>query len=208
MDCFEFSEFPGVEEGIDRKLIFPEIKWLRKAKFEKLVQESIEGVYDFKLYPCLNENSKIENRMYVGKTIPKVQPIEITVPNQNENEVINAQQRQNNNALPFEYLEMIGCVCQPNNSNKWKLIVTHENQVYECDEDFLVLHIKDPISFYWSSNKDENNNDLSFRFNNKKIPKYAFRAAVDKVDCKYSYIGRSLIENEYFFGKIYFENYC
>ena len=198
-ECLEYAEFPGVEEGVDRKLVFTEVKWLRKVKFEKMINDSIANGKDCDIYPCLNQESRVEYRQFIGKTIPKMPPV-------SENSNNNNNDENNNNMItnhsPHEYLEVIGSVYLPRNSNKWKLIITHDNQVFEIDDDFLVLYINDPNSFFWNSNiEEQSNSEYTFRFNNKNIPRYAFRAAVDKIDCKYSYIGRTLVENEFYLGE-------
>ena len=59
-ECLEYAEFPGVEEGVDRKLVFTDVKWLRKNKFEKMINDSIINEKDCNIYPCLNEESKVE----------------------------------------------------------------------------------------------------------------------------------------------------
>ena len=168
-ECLEYAEFPGVEEGVDRKLVFTEVKWLRKVKFEKMINDSIANGKDCDMYPCLNQESRVEYRQFIGKTIPKMPPV-------SENSNNNNNDENNNNMITnhssHEYLEVIGSVYLPRNSNKWKLIITHDNQVFEIDDDFLVLYINDPNSFFWNSNiEEQSNSEYTFRFNNKNTPR-------------------------------------
>lgn len=173
MDCF--SEIPGVEEGVNRSLVFSAINWLTKKKFEQLIDKNIE------LHPCINDNAPIDKKEYIGKTIPKLPP-------DSDLEIDN---------YPYEDFEIIGTVFKPNpKANNWKLKISHEGYVYELADNFLVLSIEDKDSYFWCSNKEENHNEEhSFVVNNKDIPRYALRAAVDKTDCKYSYIGRTFVED-------------
>ena len=225
----EFKEYPSVEEGVDRKLVFNEIKWLSRRRFEHLVAESARNGTPLGIHPCLgggggsdinnnnnnNNNNSILNqadtRRFVGKTIPKSPLL---------NPTTNTREINRLGPCPYEFLEIVGSVSRrapatTTASNKWMLTITHDDQIYEiggkdgddadADADFLVLCISDPDSFYWSSNRDETSyccqqnttpsSIYSFKFNNKKIARYALRAAVDKVDCKYSYVGRTLPEH-------------
>ena len=60
-----------------------------------------------------------------------------------------------------------------------------------------MLSIDDPNAFYWCSNKEDNvKNTYSFTVNYKEIPRYALRVCVDKVDNRYSYIGRTFMEED------------
>lgn len=71
----EYSERSFVEGGFDRKLTFPDVKWLSKAKFEAVLKEGSVSIQ-----PCLNScydehnEPMCESRMYVGKSIPKQPP--------------------------------------------------------------------------------------------------------------------------------------
>jgi hypothetical protein len=178
----EYSEYPGVEEGFDRKLIFEQIKWYSKEKFEKTVLECLKLDKPVQIYPCLNENLPINKRVFVGKTIPKAPPL-----NRLANSVTNNLNHLGSTS--FDYLELIGNVINVDEKkNKWCLRVTHDGEVYDVLDDFLVLYINDPNSFFWSPNYTEK---TYF-----KIPRYSLRGAIDKIDCKYSFIGRTYNEFE------------
>jgi hypothetical protein len=132
----------------------------------------------------------VDKKEYIGKTIPKSPPESVN------GDGIVSHIDNDLGSHPFLYLEIIGTVFKPNPKvNSWKLRISHEGYVCELSDNFLVLSIEDKNSFFWCSNKDECQNDeYSFVVNNKDIPRYALRAAVDKVDCKYSYIGRTFVE--------------
>lgn len=67
----EYREKSFAEDGFDRKLDFPEIRWLSKPKFEELLRDGVV------IHPFLgdqensNVNEHLKNRIYVGKSIPK-----------------------------------------------------------------------------------------------------------------------------------------
>lgn len=208
----EFSEYPSVEGGVDRRLVFPRITWLSKAQFERLIDqckspkattkdaeateatETTENCTE--IQPYLENNysvgsrgvrnarhlHEVEKRIYIGKTIPK-----------------SVDSERN---LPFEFTEMIGNVFKSDelsDHGKWKIKVTHNGYVFDLDDNFLVLQIKDSNSFFWSSNVDPysaDSNSIYFQFNIKEIPNYALRASVDKEKCEYNYVGRSIEEED------------
>lgn len=168
-----YSEYPGVEEGIERRLEFPKINWLIKSKFEKLQTHNSITIHPF----ITNKHAKSSKtkKIFVGKSIPDNQT---------------AINRLGN--LPHTCYELIGSVFYSTERETWTLRVTHNGNTFDMEENFLVLYIKDPQSFYWTSNvKDQIN---SFIFNNSDTAKYALRAAVDMSDCKYNLIGRTIEE--------------
>lgn len=154
-----YSEYPGVEDGVDRRLTFPKINWLTKAKFVELLTEKERN----EIHPFVR-NKRIRDvkasYIYVGKSIPEV-PIG----------PINQL-----GIYPFNFYELIGNVYYSTDDEKWKLRVTHNGQTHDIEQNFLVLFIPNPDSFFWSSD--------TF------IAKYALRAAVDISDAKYNLIGK------------------
>lgn len=179
----EYCENPVVEGGFDRKLTFPQIKWLSKARFEEFLSSNCQ------VCPCLNDEPGVEinKRIYVGKLVPKRPP-----------DFTDEQNSVGNLLLSnYHYLELIGNVIRKEEliDNKrvytWVLRITYHGHAYEIDDDFLVLHIEDPNTYFWSSNMDFNhlNGELIY-FPKKDLPTYAIRAAFDRIDQKYNYIGR------------------
>ena len=158
----EYSEIPGVEDGIGRKFKFCEIKWMTKTKFESTMKEA-RSEKDLAIHPRLNDHSDINKLEFIGKTIPKSPPV-LIVGGINTNNNLNAT-----NSSPYQYLEIAGTIFKANQrGNVWKLRITHESHVYEIEEDFLVLSIENQDSFYWCSNKDESaKNQYSFTVNYK-----------------------------------------
>ena len=230
----EFSEYPSVEGGVDRRLVFPRITWLSKAQFERIIEkcksatsvsssskeaesmstdsEDVESTEETvtEIQPFLENNysigsrsvrnarhlHQVEKRIYVGKTIPKSPWV------QHPNGTGGLVGNEGDRSLPFEFTEMIGNVYksdEPSDYGKWKIKVTHNGYVFDLDDNFLVLQIKDPNSFFWSSNVDPastDSNSIYFQFNIKEIPNYALRASVDKEKCEYNYIGRTIEEDD------------
>jgi hypothetical protein len=188
----ELSEYPLVEGGDSRALFFPKIKWLTKTKFEELLNKNKP------IYPCLEfeskSNKKKESRIFVGKTIPKL-PETIV-----DTDLLNMTE-------PHSHLnlELVGNVVKFDDG-KWILIITFRGYVYEIEDDFLVLSIKDSNSFYWASNIDDKSNSPRFEFNNKDISKYALKAGVDRSENKFIYIGRSLKESQFNQRPKYYSN--
>jgi len=174
MDCF--SEYPGVEEGIERRLQFPRINWLTIDKFQQLIDDNETEIHPF----ISNKSNKLldtmQTRTFVGKSIPKVP----------------APEQQEGTTLSYEYIELIGSVYY---SGGWKLRVTHNGNAYDIEQNYLILYIKNADSFYWSSNKKMNDSNRSFVFTNSVASRFALRAAVDRIDCKYNFIGRSIEED-------------
>lgn len=176
----EYSEYPGVEEGIGRKFKFSKIKWLTKLKFLTETTKTTNNIQ-----PRLNDHKDSNKLEFIGKSIPKRPPVLVA-----GEEITLAQPA-------FEFFEIAGTVFKSNEpGNVWKLRITHDSRVYEIEDNFLVLSIEDPNSFYWCSNIDTNDNSYSFQVNYKEIPRYALRICVDKVDNQYSYLGRSINEND------------
>lgn len=180
----EFREFPSVEGGVDRRLVFSEIKWINRDKFTQTIGNGVE------IHPCLNEDEPcLTRRVYVGKSIPKRPP--------------SAEDQTGAVQFPsyFQYLEIIGnvyCIRETVDGlsrDRWILKITYNGHAFEIEDDFLVLQIEDRNSYFWSSNLDSNvlNNNF-FVFCNKDVPKYALRAAFDKHEHKYNYVGRLLTE--------------
>lgn len=168
-----YSEYPGVEEGIERRLEFPKINWLIKSKFEKLQADETITIHPFitNQYTRSKKNSKI----YVGKTIP--------------DNLITANRLGN---LPYTGYELVGSVFYSLERATWTLRVTHNGNTLDIEDNFVVLYIKDPESFFWDSNvKPE---ITQFIFNNSNTAKYALRAAVDVSDCKYNFIGKNHLQ--------------
>lgn len=65
----EFRERAFVEGRLDRKNVFPEVRWLSKARFQEAVRKGIS------IQPYLGDkDSASENRVYLGKSIPKRPP--------------------------------------------------------------------------------------------------------------------------------------
>jgi hypothetical protein len=196
--------------------VFPKINWLTKAKFEqalddlkqkkatRIIQPYLLNIADdtaqHKNFLKLHE---VDKRIYIGKTIPKSGNI---LTNHNHNQQEGNHQNQ---ILPFENTETIGNVYKSDEKTaggKWCMKVTHNGYVFEVTDEFLVLCIDDPDSFYWSSNVDAATNNSTnqgsgaemmhyFQFNIKEIPMFALRASVDKERCEYNYIGRT-VEDE------------
>ena len=64
----EFREKSFAEDGFDRKLDFPEIRWLSKSKFEEYLNQGVD------IHPSLGhfeQTDSSKNRIYAGKSIPK-----------------------------------------------------------------------------------------------------------------------------------------
>ena len=176
----EYTENGCVNKGFDRKLSFPKIKWLTKTRFEKIIKIN----QNIQIHPCLNEHvERIDKRIFIGKTIPR-QPPPFAV-----NSIAAIANLPGH--LTFINSENIGNVLYENGI--WKLRITFRGQALDLEEDFVVLNIPDFNSFYWSSNVENSNLDLSdFTFNNKDVPNNALKAAVDQIDSRYAYIGRTI----------------
>jgi hypothetical protein len=128
-----YSEYPGVEDGVDRRLTFPKINWLTKSKFiDLLLERKRDEIHPF----VLNKHTKDEQAryIYVGKSIPDIPigPI---------NQV---------GMFPFNFYELIGNVYYSTDDSKWKLRVTHNGQTHDIEHNFLVLFIPNRDSFFWS----------------------------------------------------------
>jgi hypothetical protein len=182
----EFTETPSVTHGFDRKITFPTITWLTKARFELLV--SSQNGKGHLIQPCLNEDvPQIEKRIFIGKTIPQ-QPLPFA-----SNSIV---ARIVSAPLTYRNLEQVGNVFR-DRDGAWKLRITFRGSCHNVHDNFLVLSIQDPNSFYWSSNIDlENERESSsvFRFNRKEVASYALKVAVDQIDSKFIHIGRSSLE--------------
>ena len=189
----EFTETPSVEGGVDRRIVFPKIKWLTKPKFEQLIDDiknrNTEQILEPFINNTINHQYKylkhdVDKRVYIGKTIPK------STKNLLSDSIV----------FPFESSEVIGNVYKTDEKlgSRWMMKVTHNGYVFDIDDNFLILSIDDAASYFWSSNVDlvdEETPPIYFQFNIKEIPKYALRASVDKDRCEYNYVGRTL-DNE------------
>lgn len=77
----------------------------------------------------------------------------------------------------------------------WVLRITHNGHTRDIDEDFLVLHIEDPDSYFWSPSYESNMfNGYVVTFQRATVPEFAYRAAFDRINNKYNYIGRVMTE--------------
>jgi hypothetical protein len=170
----EYTEQPSVEQGFDRKLVFPKIKWLTKARFERLASTS-----NLTIQPCLFNNPNSSNkdkRVFIGKTIPR-QPSPF---------VFNSLLARPPTApLTYLNLEQVGNVI--NERGEWKLRITFRGRTVDIENDFLVLYIDQPDAFYWSSNQNQSD---EFFISEKPVAQYALKVAVDQIDNKYVHIGR------------------
>jgi len=200
----EYREFPMVEGIIDRRFVYTDIKWLNKKKFEeklsdKLQMSTYSASVESSIHPYIintfsdNIGSKPKlqspyddsNKIFIGKTIPK-SPL--------NNSLVNYSTSSNEIDTSYEYFEIVGSVYKANGS--WRLRITHNEQVYEIENDFLVLCIDDPDSYYWDSNIDHTANQSFYMFttDHREIPKFAYRAAIDMQEGTYTYIGRTIAE--------------
>lgn len=152
---------PSVAKGLDRRLIFPQIRWITLDKFEQLLNSSPDSIHPY----LLDQTTKSNKRLYIGKLIPNL-----------------------TDETNVELSELIGNVQFDTNSNKWQLNISFNTHVFTVDKNFLILQIPDLNSYYWSKNKEDN----SFYLYESKIPKHAYKAALHKLDSKYSYIGRTI----------------
>lgn len=165
----EFTENnPSVVGGLDRRIQFTQVKWITLPKFIELLQN------DYQIHPFITDSTSevksIHKNVYIGKKIPSVD--------------------KNNNESLVELNELVGSVRFDYNDQKWKLNLSYDLQVFKVESDFLILNISDPNAFYWARNKVEN----SFFLFDSRIPKHAYKAALHKVESRYSYIGRVVPE--------------
>jgi len=142
-----FSEYPGVVDGEDRRFEFPKINWLSKSKFIDLVNNpaNLNRIHPFienKL--AKNPNSR---RIFVGKSLPS-----------------QAARFNSFGSLGHDHHELIGSVFYSLEESTWKIRVTHNGHSCEFDDNFLVLHIRDPDSFFWCPNRSQSVIILSVRF--------------------------------------------
>jgi hypothetical protein len=119
----ELLEAPSIS-SVDRRVVFPSIKWLTKAKFEEYLKQPNQ----FEIYPNIDT-------IYIGKTIP----------NSLDEGVAYGYDYRLNKQIN---LEIIGTVSQ-NVDKEWQLNVSHGGRVYEIKKDFLVLCLNDCESFRW-----------------------------------------------------------
>lgn len=112
----------------------------------------------------------------------------------------------------YRYLELIGNVIlredlvedgetgRRRRKHTWILQVTHNGRVYDIDDEsgFLVLHIDDPNAYFWSPSYDlsELPDGQVFTFAKNAVPTFALRAAFNRLDHKYNYIGRVLTTSQ------------
>jgi hypothetical protein len=159
----EYKEAPCIHNA-DRRLVFPVITWLTKAKFEELVAKRTP-IHPFMYSDNDSENQSITNQVFIGKTI------------------------QSNTHEGYHYghdyqlgssinLEIIGSVVCERLTGKWALHVPHSSSVREIKNDFLVLSIEDPGSFTWTRTKKN------------ILPRYALKACIDRYTNEYFYVGR------------------
>jgi hypothetical protein len=178
----EYAEAPSIQYA-DRRLVFPTIKWLSKAKFEQLMKtnatiypyiSSIDGHGETndddenEPFPSLSMSN---DRIYVGKSIQT---------HLAEGVPFNPTFR-NENAFS---LEIIGCVRKSDSSGQWQLVVPHSSTTFTIKNDFLVLSIEDTRSFQWR------------RTSKSEIPKYALRGCIDRLTNEYFYVGRTRPQDE------------
>lgn len=67
----EFREKSFAEDGFDRKLDFPEIKWLSIPKFEEYLNQGIDIHPSLGHFEQNDSSNSSKNRIYAGKSIPK-----------------------------------------------------------------------------------------------------------------------------------------
>ena len=110
----------------------------------------------------------------------------------------------------FHYLELIGNVLlredyidEPETNRRrrkstWVLRITHNGHTHDIEDDFLVLHIADARTYFWSPSYDTNTlpNGQVITFPKNAVPNFAFRAAFNRLDHKYNYIGRMLTNSK------------
>jgi hypothetical protein len=160
-----YEENPNVENGFHRRITFPKINWISLSHFLHLIDQN-----PFNLYPCLTDKPDCSRHRltFVGKSLP---------------------QKTVHSNPNIELSELIGSVFYDNDA--WKLRVTFNGIEFIIEEDFLILSIPNLNAFEWRANKTE---QMGYFLNDSKIPKYAFKAALHKFDTKYSYIGRSFVD--------------
>lgn len=181
----EDSEISLIEGVNNRKYVITKICWLSNSKFEELINIHKLKNSLLEINPCLNENDDIHSRLFIGKT----KPIYLHQSHEGNLNIINR-----NDSEIHKYTELIGNVFY-SFDKKWKLKVTYQGRSIEIEDNFLILNIPDRNSYFWCSNVDISN-PTQLVFNQKELPKFAFRAAVDKMNCKYSYVGRTLSDDE------------
>ena len=168
-----YKESPSISDA-NRKVVFPLINWLSKAKFEEYLKLESTDPFEYKIYPYINSiddidrDDTIDNRIFIGKTIPTSLDEEIDL-------------RMYNYSQVHTTLEVIGNVIK-NLNGEWELRVPHGSSVKILKRDFLILSIKDANSFNW------------VRTNNDIIPRHALRGANDEFTREYFYIGRTIRE--------------
>jgi hypothetical protein len=173
----EYSDYPSVEDCPNRNITFREIKWLSKERFEAVIKNRL-GI----IYPYINETNELDKRIYIGKTVPKAPP--------RDNSPFPANRLSSLGYCSHHHLEIIGNVYKTAEKiGKWKLVITHNGNIYEIEDDFLILNIEDPNAFFWRSNVDYSKS-IENNFNNDLF-KYALRAAVDNSKSEYIFIGRT-----------------
>ncbi len=168
-----FSEYPGVVEGEDRRYEFSKINWLSKSNFIELVNDPANVD---KIHPFI-ENKLAKNlhcrRIFVGKSIPS-----------------QTARLNNLGSLSYDHHELIGNVFYSAEESTWKIRVTHNGHSWEFADNFLVLYIRDPNSFFWNSNCQDVKNKHGLLINCSTTPKYALRAAIDSLNFKFNFIGK------------------
>ena len=162
-----YREAPSVF-GAKRSLVFSTLNWITKSKFIELIElQKKHDQNDYKIYPYLDlieGEHRIDSQIFIGKSIPGYGEGVKAHPYYSDGE---------NN------LEIIGTVAKNFVSNDWTLSVPHGSAVHVIKENFLVLHIQDPESFYWEKTKKNH------------LPINSLRAAVDELTNEYFSVGRS-----------------
>lgn len=173
----EYSEAPSIT-NVDRRLVFPLIKWLTKEKFI----EDLKSVNLNQIHPHMNvyenENDPFK-RVYIGKSIPM---------NRDEG-IRNPYSYYEQNSLN---LEILGTVSRDLNGD-WSLKVPYASDEHIIKKDFLVLSIQDPSSFEWIKTR------------NGETHTYSLRGAIDHQTNEYFYIGRNQPENNEYAKPRYYE---
>lgn len=132
-----------VEEiGFDRRIIFPQVKWMTLDKFKQTLETNTP------INPCLIDANKLLNK-YVGKSMPKLA-------NNDSNEIV-------------EVSESIGTVEYDLNRQAWKLQALINGRVTDLTRDFLVLNIPDSNLIEWKTDLKSFNYAYRAAFNHKSV---------------------------------------
>lgn len=133
----EFTEAPSIEL-VSRRLQYPLIKWLTKAKFEEMLQR--QDTHDA-IQPCIADADRANSRIYVGKSVQTHTGEGISYSSYQYYNYTGGSSRIN--------LEIIGSVIRDDMTGQWELHVSHGSSEVVIKKEFWVLCIDDSRVFEW-----------------------------------------------------------